>query len=210
MRTWFTADTHFGHANIIRHCRRPFADVAAMDTAIIDRINQRVATDDTLYHLGDFSFRGGDPAEYRARIRCRRIVLILGNHDPQTLDGRVRPEFANLFHEVHSLLRIKVPVAGKPQLIVLCHYAMRVWDRVHHGSWHLFGHSHGNLPDDAGARSWDVGVDRNNFAPLSLDEVASIMERKTFHPVDHHRPDEPLDGEPDEDGSAPAPRVVDR
>lgn len=69
MRTWFTADTHFGHAAILRHCRRPIADVAAMDSAIIDRINQRVATDDTLYHLGDFAFRGGDPAEYRARIK---------------------------------------------------------------------------------------------------------------------------------------------
>lgn len=187
MAVWFTADTHFGHANIIRHCRRPFADVHAMDAHLIDRINERVGPDDMLYHLGDFAKRSADAAAYRSRIRCRRIVLVLGNHDPQTLSGYVRPEFAGLFHEVHSLLRIKVPVNGEPQLIVLCHYALRVWDRAHHGAWHLFGHSHGGLADDPHARSWDVGVDHNGYAPLSLDEVAAVMARKTFRPVDHHR-----------------------
>lgn len=191
MSVWFTADTHFGHANIIRHCRRPFASVEAMDEELVGRINERVAPDDILYHLGDFSFRSGDPAVYRSRIRCRNIVLLLGNHDPQTLNGSVRPEFASLFREVHSLLRIKVLVAGVPQLIVLCHYALRVWDRAHYGSWHLFGHSHGGLADDPCARSWDVGVDNNHFAPISLDDLAAIMAKKTFTPVDHHRPRNP-------------------
>ena len=187
MRHWFTADTHFGHANIIRHCRRPFSSVAEMDEELLRRINDRVAHEDWLYHLGDFSFRGGDPAAYRARIRCRNIVLILGNHDPQSMNGTVRPEFAGLFREVHSLVRIKVPVAGTPQLIVLCHYAMKVWDRAHYGTWHLFGHSHGSLPDDPAARSWDVGVDGNGYAPLNVDEVAAIMAKKSFTPVDSHR-----------------------
>jgi len=34
MPTWFTADMHFGHANIIRYSRRPFASVQAMDIAL--------------------------------------------------------------------------------------------------------------------------------------------------------------------------------
>ena len=48
----------------------------------------------------------------------------------------------------NPLVTLKLPVPGldKPQLVVLCHYAMRVWDRSHYGSWHLYGHSHGNLP----------------------------------------------------------------
>lgn len=186
MRHWFTADTHFGHANIIRHCRRPFGCVSEMDDELIRRINERVASDDWLYHLGDFSFRGGDPAGYRDRIRCRNVVLILGNHDPQTVSGAVRAEFASLFREVHHLLKIKVAHDGGHQLIVLCHYAMRVWDRSHHGTWHLYGHSHGTLPDDPSSLSWDVGVDANQFAPLSLDDLAAIMAKKTFRPVDHH------------------------
>jgi len=186
MAIFFTADTHFGHANIIKHCQRPFASVEEMDAAIIDRINARVAADDWLYHLGDFSFRGGDPAAYRARIRCRNVVLVLGNHDPCFADGTARPEFASLFKAVHNLLKVTVQIDGRPQILVLCHYAMRVWDQCHHGTWHLYGHSHGSLPDDPHSLSWDVGVDANKFSPFSVPEIAQIMGRKTFRPVDHH------------------------
>jgi calcineurin-like phosphoesterase family protein len=184
---WFTADTHFGHTNIIRHCGRPFTSVKEMDQTLLRNINDRVKPSDTLYHLGDFAFGAGGPAIYRRYIKCRRLILIIGNHDPHTAGGYPKADVAALFSEVHLLLRIKVPIAGKPQLIVLCHYAMRVWDRLHHGAWHLFGHSHGTLPDDPNARSWDVGVDTNGLRPVSLDEVAAIMEQKRFKPMDQHR-----------------------
>ncbi len=39
------------------------------------------------------------------------------------------------------------------------HYAQRVWEHSHHGSWHVYGHSHGSLPDDIKSKSIDVGVD---------------------------------------------------
>lgn len=187
MAIFFTADTHLGHANIIRHCRRPFASVEEMDATIIERINARVTKDDWLYHLGDFSFRGGDPAAYRAKIRCKNIVLILGNHDPCFADGTARPEFASLFKSVHNLLKVTVQIEGRPQIVVLCHYAMRIWDRCHYGTWHLYGHSHGSLPDDPKALSWDVGVDANDFSPLSVPQIAEIMSKKQFVPLDHHR-----------------------
>jgi calcineurin-like phosphoesterase family protein len=51
---WFTSDFHFGHANIIRYCDRPFSSVAEMDEAILDRLNSCVKTMDHLYFLGDF------------------------------------------------------------------------------------------------------------------------------------------------------------
>ena len=184
---WFTADTHFGRADIIRYCHRPFASVEEMDETLLRNINDRVKPGDTLYHLGDFAFRNGRPAIYRDQIKCRRLILIMGNHDPHIAAGYPKAAFAALFSEVHLLLGVKVPVAGKPQLIMLCHYAMRIWDRAHYGAWHLFGHSHGTLPDDPNARSWDVGVDANGFKPVSLDEVAAIMARKRFRPVDQHQ-----------------------
>lgn len=187
MAHWFTADTHFGHANIIRYCNRPFESVEAMDDALIDAINRLVAPSDTLYHLGDFSFRSRDHRAYRERIRCRTIHLILGNHDPHSADGDVDPSFAALFASVHALRRIRLPIAGMRRPIVLCHYAMRVWDASHHGSWHLFGHSHGTLPDDPHARSWDVGVDNNSYAPVSIERLEAIMGAKEFRPVDSHR-----------------------
>jgi calcineurin-like phosphoesterase family protein len=64
------------------------------------------------------------------------------------------------------------------QGIVLCHYAMRVW--LHHGrgTWQLYGHSHGNLPDEPLALSMDVGVDTHDFRPLHIEEIQAIMKRK--------------------------------
>ena len=36
MTVWFTADTHFGHANIIRYCGRPFETKEEHDQVLID------------------------------------------------------------------------------------------------------------------------------------------------------------------------------
>lgn len=53
MTTWFTADLHFGHANIINYSGRPFADVTAMNQALIERWNASIHPDDTVWVLGD-------------------------------------------------------------------------------------------------------------------------------------------------------------
>lgn len=34
--TFFTSDTHFGHANIINLCKRPFKDVNHMNEVLVD------------------------------------------------------------------------------------------------------------------------------------------------------------------------------
>ena len=61
------------------------------------------------------------------------------------------------------------------QLIVLCHYALRVWNRSNRGSSHLFGLSHGRLPQVANALSMDVGVDTHDFRPWHFDEIKALM-----------------------------------
>lgn len=80
---WFTSDTHFGHANVLDFCERPWDTIEAMNDALVDAINERVAPTDTLYHLGDFSFKMTVDAarELRGRIRCRDIHWVPGNHD---------------------------------------------------------------------------------------------------------------------------------
>ena len=185
MAVFFTSDPHFGHANIIKYCNRPFATVEEMDRTIIDRWNERVGADDTLYCLGDWCMWRGSrtldevAASYRKQIHCRRIVMIWGNHDRR---GRNNPRFKDLFDGVHDLLELEV----EDRRMVLCHYAMRVWNKSHHGAYHLYGHSHGSLKDDPTARSFDCGVDAFNFYPVSMREVVQIMEKKTWKPVDHH------------------------
>jgi calcineurin-like phosphoesterase family protein len=62
------------------------------------------------------------------------------------------------------------------QYIWCSHYAHRVWNLSHHGSWHIYGHSHGSLPPIG--LSWDVGVDNNNYFPVSFDQLSEIMKKQ--------------------------------
>ena len=55
MATWFTADLHFGHRNIIDYCNRPFRDVDAMNESLIENWNESIAADDTVWVVGDFA-----------------------------------------------------------------------------------------------------------------------------------------------------------
>lgn len=150
-----------------------------MDDTLCDNWNAVVGPEDTVYHLGDFSF--GLPDKYLARLNGH-IFFVMGNHDREM--RRVRQE-RKWNHKVTFLPDLaEVEVEG--QKIVLCHYAMRVWNKSHHGTWHLYGHSHGSLPDDPNARSLDVGVDVHDYRPIAFDEVAIYMAKKNWKPIDHH------------------------
>ena len=87
-----------------------------------------------------------------------------------------------MFEWIRDVYTVRV---GK-QSIFLSHYAHRVWDKSHHGVYHLYGHSHGTLPDLNDSLSFDVGVDCHNYTPLSFEEVTSIMNKKNWKPQDHH------------------------
>lgn len=168
---WFTADTHWGHANIIKYCKRPFASVEEMDEKLLENINSKVKKNDTLYHLGDFA--KSDVAYFRNKIICDNIVLILGNHD------RI-PYTSSLFRAVKDMHVVKTTVDGEPKDIVLCHYALKVWNKSHYAAWHLFGHSHGGLPDDETALAFDAGVDCHNYSPINLADIKAIMDKKKW------------------------------
>ena len=91
-----------------------------------------------------------------------------GNHDKETR------KLTDAFSWLNNIAEISIH--GQP--IVLCHYFMRVWNRSNHGAWHLYGHSHGNLPDITGSLSMDVGVDTHDFRPWYFDEVRARMAEK--------------------------------
>lgn len=197
--TWFVADTHFGHANIIRYSKRPFENVEAHDQALIDNWNAHVRAGDDVFHLGDFAYRNRESALSLLEKLNGTVHLIEGNHDSTA--HQIRAHFA--WYD-----KVKTVKVGERR-IFLSHYAHRVWEKSHHGAWHLFGHSHASLPDDPNSLSFDVGVDNTairlgrpelygsgvvpetgllpqDYRPVHFDEVAAIMARKTFVPIDHH------------------------
>ena len=172
MATYFTADTHFGHANIIKYANRPFASVAEMDATLIKNWNDTVGPDDDVYHLGDFSLTS--PAKTRDILDQLngRIHLIKGNHETSALACSDRFVWVKDYHE----LALPDEEAYKGQrYLMLFHYAMRVWNGSHHGTFHLYGHSHGELPELQDQRCLDVGVDVFGFRPVSYEKVREVL-----------------------------------
>lgn len=176
-RTWVTADTHLGEHEAIARFRRPFGDVREMDDAIIDRLNARVGRRDELLHLGDvfgsldWESKGArrDARRTLARIRCRRIRLVLGNKDPD------RRSFRALFGSAaeSATLRARGPAGERGPRVVCHHYPLRQWRGMWDGALHLHGHAHGSL-EELG-RSTDVGVDRWEYSPVPLDELVALL-----------------------------------
>lgn len=169
---YFTSDQHFGHSNIIKHCDRPFASVKEMDNQLLDAINSKVKRTDTLYVLGDFSYRGRDPAYYRSLIRCGEVHLIVGNHDKRS---RCR-----CFESVSDVSQVSI----HGRRLWLSHYLHKTWPGSHKGSWHLYGHSHGSLDHlDLFTNTLDVGVDNctrygMEFGePWSIEQVSEVLPR---------------------------------
>lgn len=170
-KVWFTSDTHFGHKNIIEYCKRPFLDEIEMDRKLIDNWNSVVKGNDLVFHLGDFG--RNNPKEIFNKLKGK-IHFILGNHDNK---NKILPA-TNVTVYNSDILRVTI----NNQIIVLCHYPILSWDKQSIGAWHLYGHIHtvkGISYDKAPfQQSWDVGVDNNDFYPVSMVKIREIMESK--------------------------------
>ncbi len=160
MATWFTADTHFGHAGARALYRRPFPDTAATDAAMIERWNEAVAPGDDVWHLGDFAVRQTPErmAALLGQLRGRKH-LVTGNNDPPACLGL--PGWASV--------QPYIELDADGRALVLCHYAFRTWRGMGRGAVNLHGHSHGRLRPMT--RQFDVGVDARGFRPVQLAEL---------------------------------------
>ncbi len=84
---WFTSDTHFGHANIIRFCDRPFKDIQEMNERLIANWNAVVRPGDSVYHMGDFSTDIGvdcwdyQPVHIDVLLDYMKGLDIIAHHD---------------------------------------------------------------------------------------------------------------------------------
>lgn len=173
---FYTSDTHYFHDNIIKYCNRPFADVDEMNWKLVRNWNDRVGPNDTVYHLGDVAFRFQEKFEAISDILRNlngKKYLIMGNHDTQIKKklSMIHNWMPHVWHEV---------IIGPYNLsdkIVLNHYPK--WDKefLDAGGWHLHGHEHADNSNRP-YRLLDVGVDAQNYAPISHDEVFDIMRNR--------------------------------
>lgn len=151
--------------------RRPFASVAAMDAALIERWNATVAPADTVWHLGDFAVRIG-PTRTAGLLDMLHGAkhLIAGNNDPPAV--RDLPGWTSVQDYA------ELDLAG--HRLILCHYPLRAWNRQQRGAIDLHGHSHGRLRPLP--RQIDVGVDACGFGPIDLEAILTRVRRRPAEP----------------------------
>jgi len=203
-RLWFTSDTHYNHTNICRattrwidadSVTRDFSSLEMMNEELIFWINQRVAQDDILIHLGDWSFGGFENIKaFRDRIICQNVHLILGNHDHHI--ERNKDNIQSIFSSVNHYLDLNVSwwIAGKKKehaRFICMHYPIASWNGMNDGAIHLHGHVH--LPKHlrmAAGKAMDVGVDGNDLEPIEMDDILIKMVSRPIDklslPKDHH------------------------
>jgi len=171
MKYFFTADTHFGHSNIIRYCGRPFKDVEHMNDTLVTNWNNRIKDGDTVFCAGDFCFKnsaGGKAGEglvhkasYYTNKLNGNIIFLKGNHDRnnsvRTIIDRIvikyGPHFVNITH---------IPENYDPNFAInFCGHVHEKWKfkRVYEPY------------QDKCVDLINIGVDVWNFNPVTFEEI---------------------------------------
>lgn len=184
VKIWFTSDTHFGHQNILRFCERPFVSVEEMDNTIIERWNLKVGKDDIVFHLGDFAFATNKRWQDLISLLNGKIYLILGNHDITRWPGTYTMQ---LFDRVENQMMLKIDNKYK---VYLNHFPFLCYDGTYRNpedcTIQLHGHVHERVggigKDDQRLQyrfpyQYDVGVDNNNFYPVSWEDILKIIHK---------------------------------
>ena len=182
---FFTSDTHFGHSKIIDYCKRPFSSIEEHDKTLIQNWNNVVGQDDTVFHLGDFAYGNSQFVSNIIKQLNGNIILIKGNHDLRNMN----PTLYNMFSDAVYQARILID----KQTVYLNHFPFLCFE---HGdinlykdnySIQLFGHVHsGPLTSSEDANrlnilfptQYDVGVDNNNFTPISWIDVKNKIKQQ--------------------------------
>ena len=169
---FFTADCHFNHKSILKlGSGRDFKSIEDMNDTIIKKWNDKVSSKDDVYILGDM-FWGMNEFQiqsYMDKLKGHKH-LIIGNHDK--INEYVK---SNRFKEIVQYKELEMDNTG----VILTHYPLAEWDGFYYGTYHLYGHVHGtfNLAEFTLKRErpngncWDVGVDNNNFEPVTFEEI---------------------------------------
>lgn len=187
---YFTSDLHLGHLAIINMQNRPFKDVNEMNKTLINNYNSCVKNNDVCYILGDIShhLEVEETNEIIKKLNGKKI-LIKGNHDKAYDEA--------LFDGVYDLFSTSLSIGNYNRLFVMMHYPMLSWSRANAGSIHLHGHIHSDGSYNAKNRDkhilrYDVGVDANNYYPVSVAQVFDYLKDVLDTPLKIHQLEEEL------------------
>lgn len=171
---YVTSDLHFFHKNVIKYNGRPFDSVEDMNKALIRNWNNVVDKEDDVYILGDVTLKGVSFATKILQELKGNKFLVKGNHDV----------FVNQssFDKTHFMwIKDYYELEYNGQYFILFHYPIESWNGASNKSIHLHGHQHNkrtyNFENrEKGILKFDVGVDANNMAPVSLEYIMDFFQ----------------------------------
>lgn len=181
-KTWFTSDLHLNHANIINYCGRPFSGRADMNQTLINNWNSVVPKDGVVVCCGDFTLIHEESLKDYEKLASKlngRILLIRGNHDRVPLVIEDNPE--SKFIAIVDMAKINL----NGTKIMAVHYPLL----SHLGEYQVYGHVHTSsdgiihgldapIMAKLNATQYDVGVDQNNFTPISWKQLSNIFKQR--------------------------------
>lgn len=182
MTLWFSSDLHLDHANIIRFCNRPFADVPEMNEKLIEYHNSLVQPNDHWYCLGDVSIaRGGRLVQDRFIKLVKRFNghkrLLLGNHDHLPTKTYVEAGFEKIYATWRGI-----------DNILLSHYPIHPRS-MGSAKANVHGHTHNNekpyepvvtIGSDGKVvykPYVNLSIEVIDYKPVSLDQVNDMINR---------------------------------
>ena len=201
---WFISDSHFGHSGICRgttHWRvddengnkiiplssvRDFDTVEEMNETMVNNINDCVSRNDILFHLGDWSFGGIEKvSEFREKINCNTIHLLLGNHDDYIENNK--NNVRRLFTTVNEYIELKIGKNKGSKNFILFHYPISSWNHLRRNGFMLHGHDH--LKGDkrfGNGKRMDVGICGSpEFRPYHLDEIIDLLKDREMTGIEN-------------------------
>ena len=181
-KIFFTADTHWGHENVIGFDKRPFDTVEEMDTELIRRWNAKLGKGDLVYVLGDMIWKTrNDTAEALIRSLNGQIILIKGNHDRFLHNAKAKNALAGVKDYDDICVKLE---DGTERRVILSHYYMPFYNGHRYHAVHLHGHSHNSeecMQEELIKRAlsgngfqtcaYNVGCMHWNYEPVTLDEI---------------------------------------
>jgi len=195
MTNFFTSDTHFGHANIIKYTNRPFTDVPAMNEALIANWNAVVSPYDTVFHMGDVAL--GPWVEWDSVLSRLNgnIFLVIGNHDRvfEGMGQKQNDKFRDVYAQWFAAMKPSVTgyILGA-HVINMSHFP---YDGDHtseeryneyrlpdEGRVLLHGHTHYDSKvsrSKKGTLQIHVGQDAWDYRPVSEAEVLDLIRENS-------------------------------
>lgn len=201
MKTFFTADLHFGHRRISQYSGRPFGEldhqVDEMNETIIKTWNDTVKNDDTIYILGDiFMGRRSQIGPIAERLNGTKL-LIPGNHDSSHPMHKGHNREARRLSEFGiETLATNVPYKIGGIHFEMCHFPFSgnhgfedrytEWRPKNNGQWLLCGHVHDKWRFNN--RQINVGIDAWGGSIISEEEILEAVKHGSWNETEERVP----------------------